>query len=343
VLLFAFLLFGALTFVHAQDTGTTDGTSVDSGVNTGGDTSKLKKYHEHSFEKFQNHVPADVVTNHKTALEKADGFIKKNNIPDAITSKSEDFDLGYYNKVLSIGVLPYVKEEEAKEEIRSLIKDISNKTTDKERIKKENQKVFGGNPPESTTDSEEGVNEEDKIDISLHGFRYDADDAVDYAKKWTRNGYVTRNPDYDWYDGMNDCTNFVSQVLHDSSAGGISYVRTDVPGWDYKSEKNWYYSDWKPSWTWGGAHNLYYHLMNQSSNVRRLYYWRYVEEGDIIQFDMEPDDGTFHIGHSVVVTKKTSNSSHGLYVTYHTTDKEDEPLKTFLDAGYRGYAWAIGH
>jgi cobalamin biosynthesis protein CobT len=39
VLLFAFLLFGALTFVHAQDTGTTDGTSVDSGVNTGGDTS----------------------------------------------------------------------------------------------------------------------------------------------------------------------------------------------------------------------------------------------------------------------------------------------------------------
>ena len=57
-------------------------------------------------------------------------------------------------------------------------------------------------------------------------------------------------------------------------------------------------------------------------------------------WDKEPNDGTFHIGHNTVVTKIQSGT---IYLTYHSIDKEDEPISTLLNAGYLGYAWAINH
>ena len=52
-----------------------------------------------------------------------------------------------------------------------------------------------------------------------------------------------RNPAYDFYGVDEDCTNFVSQVLHDSAAGGLPYVHNDNWGFDYKDSDNWYYAD----------------------------------------------------------------------------------------------------
>ena len=43
--------------------------------------------------------------------------------------------------------------------------------------------------------------------------------------------------------GKRDCTNFVSQVLHDSAAGGLPYINNDNWGFDYDDPDNWYYAD----------------------------------------------------------------------------------------------------
>lgn len=165
---------------------------------------------------------------------------------------------------------------------------------------------------------------------------------MSYAKTWTQNGSELRNSSYNYYASLNDCTNFISQVLHDSSAGNLAYVHHDNWGWDYDDADNWYYANGfldPPSYTWGGASNLYTHLSSYGTNVRRLYYWSDVKLGDIVQWDTT-GNGVFDIGHSTVVTK----ISGGIYyLTYHTTDKEDETYKTLTSAGYTPYAWAINH
>lgn len=188
----------------------------------------------------------------------------------------------------------------------------------------------------------------------LNGNGYNAEKAVEYAYKWTMdsddpNYQPKRNPDYNYYKkgdnltSWNDCTNFVSQVLHEG--GGIDQVHKDVWGLDYKSMENWYYNEgWffsqKPSYSWGGADSLYKHLKSHSEGVRRVYNTSDLQIGDLVQVDME-DDGKFHIDHSVVVTKIEDGE---IFVTYHTTDQVDEPLSTFYkNDEYTMYAWAINH
>ena len=64
--------------------------------------------------------------------------------------------------------------------------------------------------------------------------------------------------------------------------------------------------------------------------------------GDIISFDTDPDDDTFHIGHTAVVTRKDGNSWSDIYLTYHSTDREDIAASVLInDNGYLAYAWSI--
>lgn len=220
--------------------------------------------------------------------------------------------------------------------------DIDKRTIDYQRLKEFNRAKFGDEMPAPTKFGENAAG--DMVKISLNGSGYNVTNAVNYARAWTQNGAMLRNPNYNYYAGLNDCTNFVSQVLHDASAGTIPYIHIDHWGWDYDDPDNWYYSNngWpdRPSWTWGGAHNQYWHLASWSSNVRRLYYWSDVRVGDVVMWDTKPNDGVFHIGHNSVVTKIQNGT---IYLTYHTTDKEDESISTFFNAGYIGYAWAINH
>lgn len=67
-----------------------------------------------------------------------------------------------------------------------------------------------------------------------------------------------------------------------------------------------------------------------------------LEVGDILQFDTLPDDGTFHIGHTAIITKMEGTTWDKIYVTYHSTDREDYAVSNLVTkAGYIPYAWAI--
>ncbi|HHX61651.1 MAG TPA: hypothetical protein GX707_13230 [Epulopiscium sp.] len=61
----------------------------------------------------------------------------------------------------------------------------------------------------------------------------------------------------------------------------------------------------------------------------------------IISFDTNSNDNTFHIGHTVVITKKEGNSWDKIYLTYHSTDREDYPASNLINAGYLPYGWTI--
>lgn len=127
-------------------------------------------------------------------------------------------------------------------------------------------------------------------------------------------------------------------MLHE---GGIAQVDGDR-----KKDDAWYY-EWsmlsRPSYTWGGAMNFYRHLNNHSTNVTRIYSTADIEIGDIISFDTNPNDGVFAIGHNVVVTKKDGNSWKDIYLTYHSTDREDFPANILMEYpnNWKAYAWSI--
>lgn len=291
----------------------------------------IRQFYEANNETYINQIPQDILAKHQKAIEEIDSLLLQ--YPDAITSVSRDFDLAYYLKLIQIGVKPYLKDgDPLKEETDALIDDISNLVIKKTDASK---KVSA---PRNTILSD--IKEEAPVRISLNGNSYNVATAINYAYAWTQNYLEFRNPDYNYYAGMNDCTNFVSQVLY---AGGISQIRNDNLGYDYDDPDNWYYANSfnnPPSHTWGGAHNLYQHLDSYSSNVRRVYSTADLQEGDIVQWDLYPNDGEFHIGHSTVVTKISGGT---IYLTYHTTDREDEPIDTLFNSGYYAYAWAINH
>lgn len=293
---------------------------------------KLKEFYKSQGKEFYDDIPLNIKEKHNKTLEKIDKMLQ--NEKGAISSKDENFDLYYYEKIIRVGIVPYVQDDkETLKEIKSLLGDIKKYTqnTNVDSKKLERKPTVIGD-----------VKDEDLVRVQLNANNYSASAAVDYAKLWTVNGQVTRNSAYDYYAGMYDCTNFVSQCLHDSNAGGIAYDRTDLPGADKTYTQNWYYADGflnPPSYTWGAVENLYDHLDGYGSNVRRLYYYSQCVEGDIIQWDLDGDSTVLE--HSTIITKIDTNGD--IFLTYHSTDKEDEPITTFFNSGYTGYAWAIDH
>lgn len=155
---------------------------------------------------------------------------------------------------------------------------------------------------------------------------YDPIKARDYAYKWwnKRNneqyGYYSRvmGGCYDcWYD----CTNFVSQAIKE---GGIKEQRT---GGTY-----WYYSDEKPSYSWGVANSFYKHFKTRAKEVRNLFD---LEVGDVVNADFDHDGD---IEHAAIVTKVTP---YEVYITQHTYDRKDAKLSAWFNAGYNVYGWKM--
>ena len=295
------------------------------------DKDKLSVFYENGYQNVYNYIPTEIANKHKEVIEKVDSLLSKE--AGGITSKDNEFSLNYYENLIRVAIKPYViKDKELNSNIDNLLKDIS-KYTKKENVENDKLKKI------PTIVGE--VKNEDVVIPTLNASSYSATKAVSYAKSWTTNGQITRNSAYDYYDGMSDCTNFISQCLHDSNAGGIPYIRNDSLGYDYDDPDNWYYANSfnnPPSHTWGAVENLYDHLANYGTNVRKLSYFSECKLGDIIQWDLDGDSSVLE--HSTIITKIENGK---IYLTYHSSDKEDEPIDTFLNAGYTGYAWAVNH
>jgi hypothetical protein len=152
--------------------------------------------------------------------------------------------------------------------------------------------------------------------------------AASYARTWAS----STNPAYGRFS--NDCTNFVSQAME---AGGWSMITGSSYCDDRKKDSVWWFNpggctytacpwSWCPtvksvnaSYTWGGAQN-FFDFVRTSGRGTAASKVRDLDVGDVLQMDFS---GGGHIGHTMIVTNKTSSN---LYLSYHTSDHLDEPF-----------------
>lgn len=189
---------------------------------------------------------------------------------------------------------------------------------------------------------------------------YNATAAVNYAYSWWNK---TNNSDYPYYSeyyGMDtssnayndldegrsgqsepkrawsDCTNFVSQCL---VAGGVAQVKSGII-LPHQKTSNWYYSDSKPSHTWGGASNFYNHWKDRvgvADSTSQL------GLGDVISIDFGSDGSPDHT--VIIVSEGTTDSTKTLAA--HSTDRyntyySDGELYSFsIEYLYSHETWSI--
>lgn len=167
---------------------------------------------------------------------------------------------------------------------------------------------------------------------------YDADAAINYASTWA---YKTNNTDYGYYARYNnhptpannnmwsggtgnnhrtwqDCADFVSQCL---AAGGASQIKNGLILPHQKTE-NWYYSDSRPSHTWGGAPNFFNHWASRvgvRSDVSQA------KKGDPFSIDYGGDNIP---DHTLIITSVLGTSASDMKYACHTSDQFEESGKS---------------
>ncbi len=275
--------------------------------------------------KYFDHIPESLLVEYSKTIDLADMYLEKFYGEGTMLSTDKDFVLDDYCNGILLGLILDLEDESMKNELIDFTVAAA-----KLYILPQDQKRTA--PESPTLESTNKYYQEKELRLNASG--YDVNSAVDYAYKWTEEGKTLSNPDYHRY--TTDCTNFISQVLHEG--GGISQVQGDR-----EADSSWFY-DWglfsRPSYTWSAAHNLYQHLKNHSSNASRVTSTADLNVGDLISFDIH-QDGTFHINHTAIITKKTGNSWSDIYLSYHSSDREDYPASNLINAGYVPYGWSI--
>ncbi|MDM5153329.1 amidase domain-containing protein [Bacillus sp. DX1.1] len=122
-------------------------------------------------------------------------------------------------------------------------------------------------------------------------YHYNRLEAVKYAERW----WDERNPAYRNFP--DNCTNFVSQCLHEGETPMTGYPNIRK-GW-WQRQNQW-------SWSWAVAHSFYWYLSGATTGLRA----KQVEKpedlilGDVIAYDFE-DDGRWN--HTTIVVAKDAN------------------------------------
>lgn len=109
----------------------------------------------------------------------------------------------------------------------------------------------------------------------------------------------------------NDCANFVSQCLN---AGGASTIKSGLI-LPHQDNDNWYYSNSKPSNSWGGASNFQKHWtarvgVRSSSADAKV--------GDPVSLD---NGGDGIADHTVIITTVNGTNSNQMLYAGHTSDQ----------------------
>lgn len=155
--------------------------------------------------------------------------------------------------------------------------------------------------------------------------------AVAYARKWAK----STNPRYIRFG--NDCTNFVSQCLHE---GG--FPMEGARDYDQRwSEKVWWYdpngvSGWlgmrsiMASYSWSGADMFAKRLEKMKLAIKDPDHAK-LDLGDVIQLS----DGA-QMRHTMIITGfDGAGAGRDPLVSYHTSDHLDEPLSAILGRSSR--------
>ncbi|MFT8574023.1 amidase domain-containing protein [Bifidobacterium fermentum] len=154
---------------------------------------------------------------------------------------------------------------------------------------------------------------------------------VDYAELWTDSNHVYKNPDQDFmnlkYPVFKDnCTNFVSQALHEGglktkNATVISRKHDDV--WSYEA-----FAQLGPTYTWGGAENNYRYMKNYSGAFSSDNDPTHIGPGGIIYADWT---GNGSKDHAAIVVGNISTKSASIPVICQKTHNEHEQPLTTLE------------
>jgi hypothetical protein len=133
--------------------------------------------------------------------------------------------------------------------------------------------------------------EEEYLDRNVR-FTYNRLEAVRYAEQW----WNTYNPKYKKFDV--DCTNYISQCLHEGGAPMVGYPKKSGAWW--MRNKDW-------SYTWTVANALRWYLPTAKSGMKSREVARadLLMPGDVICYDFE-GDGRFD--HNTIVVAKDPNN-----------------------------------
>jgi len=182
------------------------------------------------------------------------------------------------------------------------------------------------------------------------------------ASVYAREGVFLRNLQYKYYKWKRNCTNFISQAL---KFWGMQFI------WEqsFSHRENpyyWYYNGsffTRPTHTWWWADNFYSHAGLSPQRYQHTSSLSNLEIGDIIQVDWRKANGTApdgNIDHTMMVTKKTGNTIHDIYLSYHNhwnypqgsgssypPDAQDKKLSAIigdsLPSSHMWYMWKVNY
>ena len=166
----------------------------------------------------------------------------------------------------------------------------------------------------------------------INAYRYHRYAAVHYARQY----YKYPNYDYPYY-ANGDCTNFVSQCVHEGGGlpqtdewsikegGALKHILAYlVFGKTYK---------WSPSNAWSVASENYKYMTEtlgythvdifSISEIAGAVNSSHIQVGDLIYFESETG-----INHAAIITKVSNGK---IYYTQHTGNKADAPLVSMGD------------
>ncbi|AVX20014.1 Putative amidase domain-containing protein [Carboxydocella sporoproducens DSM 16521] len=157
--------------------------------------------------------------------------------------------------------------------------------------------------------------------LSPHVHAYNSTGAVSYAEKWAK----SRNSNYPSFD--NDCTNFVSQAIHDPTGAGKPFDESGSSQYFmWYIYKRWW--GWDYTTTWSVASHFYNYLRENpagswinSWNPPQPTTPSDMKEGDILFYDWNNDGSKDHA--AIVVGYGTDPTSGyvGNLQDQHTTDR----------------------
>lgn len=162
---------------------------------------------------------------------------------------------------------------------------------------------------------------------------YDPAGACSYADRWSSNVPRLRNPAYD--PGIaNDCCNFVSQCLHDSSGGKKPYdVSGTTEAFQWWTKKT--LLGWDSTLSWVNCSHFYNYLMENPAGVY-LATWDWDPEtgypqptdstnrsfiGDVVFYDWDGTGSKDHVGILVGSGRDNISGITGDLTDQHNTDR----------------------
>jgi hypothetical protein len=164
---------------------------------------------------------------------------------------------------------------------------------------------------------------------------YSGSGAAVYADRWAKS--VNSNyPDYHsswWWSSGSDCTNFVSQALHDPTGGGMDYVGGSSTTDDHQWWAHWNGSSFSNSHSWSVAQDFYTFLMwhypggwnegsaHTLSEQQTTYTPNSVVTGDVLFYDWESDGHIDHDGIQVGWGTDPDSKKYGNYQDQHSNDR----------------------